>query len=646
MSALPDFAHLHDAILNAPPKAVGFPLQSLRNSARLRTKSHLQHMLTQIEEEAERARATPAPALPLSLFRLFEETGDRSQYESAYFDRRRRLAALTLSILLPSPAREGSETRSHSSPAGERPEVKLLPSPNGEGPGVRSLSDLLWEICNEYTWALPAHLPVGINAVRANRLPPEQIVDLFAAETAAALAEVLSLLGDRLDPWLDLRIRQEVERRIFQPLFENSARFAWETEAMNWAAVCAGSAGIAALVLVDDRERLVRVIERVLRVMKVFLSGFPNDGGTPEGIVYWEYGFGFYLYFAEALREYTGGTIDLLDDDHVRRIAAFPNTVALGDNHFVNFSDANATVHLHAGLCARLAERTGTKMPPLPPVDFFTDHIFRWAHITRDIVWSRPPGKKRLANGRFYLPDLAWVIDKRTINGKTIAFAAKGGHNDEPHNHNDLGHFILHVGGESLLADIGAGRYTRQYFGAERYASIHNGAQGHSVPIINGALQQAGKEYRAHLLHYVEKREKIDFTLDLSGAYDQPALRSLHREFHWQRTDEEADAFLQIEDFFSAESPIVFEENLVSLYQPKIFLKDPPNGWVRWQGKYGRVEMRYNLHILAPEVITTPSEDHFGAPITVYTLRLRGASTTQGWVPLMFWCYLHPTPTT
>ena len=47
--------------------------------------------------------------------------------------------------------------------------------------------------------------------------------------------------------------------------------------------------------------------------------------------------------------------------------------------------------------------------------------------------------------------------------------------------------------------DLGSGLYTRQYFSPERYgdAILCCGSQGHSLPIVGGARQQAGAEFRA-----------------------------------------------------------------------------------------------------------------------------------------------------
>ena len=75
------------------------------------------------------------------------------------------------------------------------------------------------------------------------------------------------------------------------------------------------------------------------------------------------------------------------------------------------------------------------------------------------------------------------------------SFTAKGGHNDEMHNHNDLGCFQIVKNNKRVIVDIGAGEYTREFFGGGRYGDkvFVCGSQSHSVPIIDGALQKWGK---------------------------------------------------------------------------------------------------------------------------------------------------------
>ena len=61
--------------------------------------------------------------------------------------------------------------------------------------------------------------------------------------------------------------------------------------------------------------------------------------------------------------------------------------------------------------------------------------------------------KPLLEEGTEFLKDAQWCI----LRGKdNTALVAKGGNNDEPHNHNDVGSFLYLADGEALLEDLGS----------------------------------------------------------------------------------------------------------------------------------------------------------------------------------------------
>ena len=43
----------------------------------------------------------------------------------------------------------------------------------------------------------------------------------------------------------------------------------------------------------------------------------------------------------------------------------------------------------------------------------------------------------------------------------------KAGDNKESHNHNDIGVFLLNVGGDKIVTDPGRGEYTSDYFSSK-----------------------------------------------------------------------------------------------------------------------------------------------------------------------------------
>ncbi|MBD2847435.1 heparinase II/III family protein [Paenibacillus sp. IB182496] len=485
---------------------------------------------------------------------------------------------------------------------------------------LEALEDLLWEICNEYTWCLPACLPGDLAACLAHEAPPEQMVDLFAAETAHALAETLWLIGDRLSPWIVHRVRGAIEARVFHPLFERKVRFAWRTRRDNWAAVCGGAVGMTLLLLEQDRERLADRIADMLEPLACFLEGYGADGGCGEGVSYWQYGFGYYVYFADMLAQLTAGRLDLLRQgdpahrDKIRRIAAYPAASQFSAGQFVLYADAWQLL-LHPGLLSRLKARLGTDVPYLAEVpDLRAEDCYRWPHVTRNLLWTDPGLLGRpVRDGQFYFADLGYLVARRG----GLAFSAKGGHNAEPHNHNDLGQFILHVGGESLLADPGGGPYTRNYFGPARYTLLHPSSEGHSVPLVNGLAQQDGRRHAARVLHHMRRADGTRFQLELASAYADDTLRSLERDFVWTWSETGGATLVLTDRFRFSKHPRELEERLISLHEP---LGEP--GHVTWRGRRGEVALHYDARQLDLQTEAVQTADHSGAPLTVYRTRL------------------------
>jgi hypothetical protein len=83
--------------------------------------------MKEIYEEAERARREPVPLLSFADFQAFHTSGTRKEFEKPYFERRGRLLALALTMAL-----DDSDAYKET------------------------LENLIWEICNEYAWAVPA----------------------------------------------------------------------------------------------------------------------------------------------------------------------------------------------------------------------------------------------------------------------------------------------------------------------------------------------------------------------------------------------------------------------------------------------------------------------------------------------------------
>ncbi|MDR6549854.1 heparinase II/III family protein [Paenibacillus qinlingensis] len=553
--------------------------------------------LEQLVAEGDRFLQTPIPDLAWSLFRRIWEDGNRKTYEAVYFHRRQRLAAFgLLSWLWP-----------------EREDYR------------DGLLDIVWAICNEFSWCVPAHyeqMP-GHAAIRQSVLDPHignhdpaLEIDLFAAETAFTLAEILQLTGEGWPEAVRGRIYREIYRRVFIPYLNNA--YFWEAVRNNWAAVCAGSIAAAAIYVIEDSQELAMVLEKALPILDLFLEGFGEDGACLEGYMYWSYGFGFYTYAAQLLERRTAGGINLFEHPKVKEIALFQQKSFLTGRKTVNFSDSQDEADVNIGLTHEWARRVPDMH--IPEYSFegklIYDHCGRFAPALRKLIWFDVNLKGTdWEEASYYLPDAQWLISRVHQPNGSFCFAAKGGYNDEPHNHNDIGHFMLTAGEETFLADMGAGLYTKQYFSPARYTFIGNGAQGHSIPMINHELQLTGKEIKAKVLKAEIGPDDDRFTLDLKDTYGQLNLHAFERSWTWQKDC--IPPRLQLEDHFEFTEGInSVKERFICAMEPKSY----EQGRVQLEGIRYRLVIQFDHELLNPSVEQLKFLNHFGKDVTFYAL--------------------------
>ncbi|PQP83813.1 hypothetical protein C0Q44_03785 [Paenibacillus sp. PCH8] len=592
------------------------------------SRPELATLYTDLKTHGERALKEPMPVLSFRLYRQFSDMGERKAYEEVYFDRRGRLAA-----------------------------VAMLALNSTDANVLHRLEDMLWAICDEYTWCLPAHLGTG-------EMEQEQVhgnIDLFAAETVHMLAEIVIIHAQQLDRLVIERIRSEAERRVFTPLYRDQRKFHWQTADHNWSAVCGGCCGMAALLLLEDENILRESICQTVSCMEAFLSGYGEDGGCAEGLGYWVYGFGYFTYYAEMLRVYSEGELNLLAGSKIAAIAAFPLRVHLSGGTFVNYSDSAEQEEIPSGLLSLLAERLELQVDlPFHMPLLTNDSCHRWAHLLRNVMWSDPEvyvdegsSVQRTMDQGFIFPDLGWMIAKGSLDyadtqatkdegAVHVACSVKGGHNDEPHNHNDLGQFIIHCGGENILCDPGAGLYTQAYFAPGREQLFHISSSGHSVPWIQGQEQSSGRQAEAQVLEakLSECGGDLDVTLDLTAAYPEaPSLARFTRHVRWRIAPDERrmKAELRQTDRFQWKnegmSRVVrlesgsgssvsgldaggasIVERWVSRIQPVMV----EAGKIHWQGSHATIHMKYDAICWQAGIETVHTVDHDNVPVTFY----------------------------
>jgi hypothetical protein len=475
----------------------------------LRSNDRIGPVLDRIIREAGDLSGKPIPEIRASEYLEYSRSGDRSGYQAQLNEREKRLTYFAVAE------------------CAER---------NGEY--LDDVLDYAWDVCEESTWILPAHL---WNDELPRSLPgPEQHITLRQAATALELAEIDFLLGDRQNPALHDRIEKEIRRRIVRT-YEERDDFWWlEPPTNNWSAVCHNGVVGAALYVLDDERRQAELIVDAADSLQHYLEGFGPDGATAEGVGYWNYGFGHYVQLAQHVHARTGGEYSLLSPPVCEAIATFPIRAELSPGRYPAFSDSReakplvpfAAFHLGAqfdapALVDRGIDAFGGKPDSTLP------------NLLRDLLWlpEDPVTGGAEAQPSTYFSGTEWWLARATPSDPDgLCVAAKAGYNGESHNHNDAGSFVVHHRRESTLTDLGSPTYDAGFFGDERYEYLTARSLGHSVPYVDGYEQAPGDEYAATVLDVTDTGDTATFSADISDCYPvDTGLESLMRQFELDR---------------------------------------------------------------------------------------------------------------
>ena len=462
------------------------------------------------------------PDLPATLFLEYAREGNRSRYEHEHFARRTALTNLIVAECV-----------------------------EGKGRFLDDVANGVWAICEESFWGVPAH--VGAQKAGSGLPDPaEPIVDLFAAETGESLAWTSYLLGEQLDrvsPIIRKRIGHEIDRRILTPCLERDD-FGWMGfsggRVNNWNPWCNSNWLTCTLLVEPDESRRIAAVAKIVRSLDNFLDAYDDDGGCDEGPGYWSRAGGSLFDCLELLHSATNGAIDVYDRPLVKEIGRYICRVHIAGDYFVNFADASAKASPPGELVYRYGKRIGDER-----LAAFGAYMFAKEHGGG----SGFAGGGGYTVGR-YLPEIfnaaefgaaqakpalvrdVWlsgiqVMTARCKEGTADGFfiAAKGGHNAESHNHNDVGSFIVYRDGRPIVIDVGVETYSRKTFSSQRYEIWTMQSAYHNLPTINGVMQSPGREFAARDVSYEADNDHAQLRLDLAAAYPREAsLKS------WVRT--------------------------------------------------------------------------------------------------------------
>lgn len=484
---------------------------------KVRTAEEYAPVRAYLDEEYKKWCVGEVRASRYSEFILFSTTGDRSVYQENFFHRQHRLFTLAFMTMI----------------YADREDY------------LTELCDSIWDICNLYVWALPAHIE------KVNEYDKGQL-DLDATSMAFAMCVMKHVLGDRLPPLIRDRIREEVRCRVIEPFFRQ--RWHWEFRENNWTSVCAASVGCT--VMLEFPELFDSIADRMDENMRGYLAGFRDDGVCSEGPGYWFYGFGYFLSYADMVYRFTDGRINYFTDKKASEVATFFEKIILSKNVVANFGDCSPDTVISPGFLYIL--KTWFPHVAVPTEERMEFRVHYFPTMLYTMTYFRPEWSVGgvLEPAEYYMEHTGWYT-KRTPR---YSLAARGGSNGESHNHNDVGSFIFVTNDRQVLCDIGSGMYTRQFFEPDkRYTFLCASSRGHNVPIINGQYQGNPEESDS-----VASFDGKTFSVEYHRPYDIPELTAITRSFTCH------EDHVHLEDHAVYDGEIQITERFVTLAEPRL----------------------------------------------------------------------------
>ena len=474
------------------------------------------------------------PQLLFSNYCQYPLNGNRSEYETPYFQRRREMAFLALALCL----------------TGDREKY------------LSRLLDYVIAILEEGAWCLPAHA-----RWEKNNIDRWRFCDLFAAETGAVMSLLYQILGDELEsvvPGIKAAIRKKTLDQTVNTICDKNIEHWWETSnnPQNWTVWCSSNAILTSLVLVDDCSKLALLLRRFLAHTSRFINHFADDGYCPEGPSYYMKAnlmvFQTLLLLEKAL---PGCAEKLFCEPKLKVMMEFIVNARITDTYAVSFGDSQPRFNpcpaliIPAGKEFKSQRLMAFKSAKEYPLGACGDHLASMLALLFDMPAENAENAPEDNSLTVFQDRLA------ILRSQEFSLSLKAGNNDEPHNHNDLGNFELFYGTDPVIVDAGTGTYSKEHFSDQRYNIWHIRGTGHNAPVFGDFEQITGKEYTST---FTLTDGKL-LTCDLTNAYPEEAqVKSARRIINYQPEK------VVVEDFFELAEPCRTSVTLLTVKKPEI----------------------------------------------------------------------------
>ena len=434
----------------------------------------------------------------------------------------------------------------------------------GQGRFLEKIIDGVWYYATSYSWSMSNQMHGALPQYEDERIA------LWNVRSGAMLSLVWHFFHeefDKVDKTISKTTVNTLKRIIMDPYLKEENRLAnwWlgydpEKNLNNWTPWCNAEVMMTFLLVEQDQKRLDEAVAQAIWSVDRYVNHFKDDGACDEGPTYWGQSVPRLYEFLQIMKEASGGKFDVLPNDKIALMGSFVSRAFSGIDTETgkavkfNYADASPAGSAPVMLMWKTGKAFGSKeltnaalyFSAKPTDEKFSvsvkpyyDEGYRMLDDVRaykSIKHAVDSLNKEVQNSGFAgtWDDLRKDVPACSFYPQTeICFmnsdngwflGAKGGYNGEPHNHNDVGSFVLYVDNIRFFSDAGVGVYTSKTFGPERYTLWNMCADWHNIPEINGVKQVQGKEYKSGSFRLDEKSGRKELSVDLTPAYKDEAM--------------------------------------------------------------------------------------------------------------------------
>ena len=426
------------------------------------------------------------------------------------------------------------ETMGQPFDSNNRAMIYLLMAELAEGKGrfIDQLINGTFHICEMTSWTWSAHtlLQPSKRALPTYDWPVFDLTDGDLGNIMSWTHYFMHKEFDKVDPEIARRLRHEIQFKVMDPYLNDNSlwwmgRLNKNSKQNNWNPWCNSNALMTFMLMENDRDKLAKAVYLTLESVDVFFGHVKGDGACEEGPSYWGHAAGKVLDYLELISMATGGKLNLFDNEMIKRMGDYISASYVGNGWVVNFADASAKGGGDAYLIYRYGKNTlnselmsfaamqrKENSFPFYGRDFYRTIVSVGIH---DELFTTTPGHS--TKSYIWYPETEFCYFSNSK--KDIFVAAKGGNNDESHNHNDVGTANVYFDQTPVLIDVGVENYRKETFSEKRYTIWTMQSYYHNLPAPNGVSEKEGAIYKASNI----STRKNFFSVNIAGAYPKEA---------------------------------------------------------------------------------------------------------------------------